>query len=148
MPANEADALLRILQFAISPAVLVSAVALLLGPATLRLGRAIDRCRSLARELESAAGPLPGKLEQLRIVHGRAHLLRRCIACYGGSLFLSCLIVLLLFLRVRLGWRVEPLVLGAFGLDLLSLMAGAAFFLGDLAVGLRALDIEVAPHLD
>lgn len=147
MPEADADSLLRILQFAISPAVLVSAVGLLLGPAIVRLGRAIDRCRSLGRELENAHVEPPGKREQLRIVHERAHLLRRCILCYGGSLFLSCLIVLLLFVKVLLGWKVGAAVVAAFGLDVLSLMAGAAFFLQDLTVGLRAVDIEVAPHL-
>lgn len=148
MPEADADSLLRVLQFAISPAVLVSAVGLLLGPATIRLGRAIDRCRSLGRELETAEAARPGKREQLRIVHERAHLLRRCIVCYGGSLFLSCLIVLLLFVQALLGWKVGPAVLLALGLDILTLMAGAAFFLQDLTVGLRAVDIEVAPHLE
>lgn len=141
------DELLHVLQFAISPAVLVTAVGLLMGPATVRLGRAIDRCRSLCRELESAGAGMAGKREQLRIVHERAHLLRRCIACYAGSLFLSCLIVLLLFLKVLFGWDIGAAVVVAFGLNVLSLMAGAALFLLDLVVGLRALDIEVAPHL-
>lgn len=93
--------MLRILQFAISPAVLVSAVG----------------------------------------------LLRRCITCYAASLFLSCLIVLLLFLKVLAGWSAAWLVVCAFGLDVLALMAGAAFFLLDVSVALRALDIEVATHL-
>lgn len=144
---SEADELLRVLQYAISPAVLVSAVGLLLGPATLRLGRAIDRCRSLGRELENSHVEVPSKREQLRIVHERAHLLRRCIVCYGGSLFLSCLIVLLLFVQTLLGWKIGPVILVALGLDILTLMAGAAFFLLDLTLGLRAVDIEVAPHL-
>jgi hypothetical protein len=146
MDAGAPDQLLHVLQFAISPAVLVTAVGLLLGPATVRLGRAIDRCRSLGRELETASDRA-GKLEQLRIVHGRAHMLRRCIACYAGSLFLSCLIVLLLFLKVLLGWDIGAAVVAAFGLNVLALMGGAALFLLDLVVGLRALDIEVAPHL-
>lgn len=141
------EELLRVLQFAISPAVLVTAVGLLLGPATTRLGRAIDRSRTLARELEGAAAPHPGKLEQLRIVHERAHTLRRCITCYGASLFLSCLIVLLLFTRAALGWKVDMMVVLVFGLDVCTLMAGAGFFLVDLVAGLRALDIEVSPHL-
>ena len=148
MPETDADSLLKILQFAISPAVLVTAVGLLLGPSMTRLCRAIDRCRSLGRELESApeADRAP-KLEQLRIVHARAHLLRVSISFYGASLFLSCLMVLLMFLKVLAGWRVGSLVVGVFGLDVACLMAGAAYFLIDLSHGLKALDIEVAPHL-
>lgn len=148
MPETDADSLLKILQFAISPAVLVTAVGLLLGPSMTRLGRAIDRCRSLGRELEAApeSGRAP-KLEQLRIVHARAHLLRVSISFYGASLFLSCLMVLLMFLKVLAGWRVGSLVVAVFGLDVACLMAGAGYFLLDLSHGLKALDIEVAPHL-
>lgn len=150
MPEPGADALLSMLQFAISPAVLVTAVGLLLGPAVARLGRAIDRCRSLSRELQGGGDAPPAgarRLEQLRIVLRRAHWLRLCITCYAASLFLSCLIVLLLFLKTLAGWRVAWLVVAVFGLDVLALMAGAAFFLRDVAVALRALDIEVEPHL-
>lgn len=147
MPETDADSLLRILQFSISPAVLVTAVGLLLGPSMTRLGRAIDRCRSLGRELDAAAGNLAPKLEQLRIVHERAHLLRVSIFFYGASLFLSCLMVLLLFLKVLAGWRVGSLVVALFGLNIASLMAGVAYFLLDLSLGLKALDIEVEPHL-
>lgn len=148
MPETDADSLLKILQFAVSPAVLVTAVGLLLGPSMTRLGRAIDRCRSLGRELESAPKDARApKLEQLRIVHARAHLLRVSITFYGASLFLSCAMVVLLFLKVLAGWRVGTFVVLLFGLDIAALMAGAGFFLLDLSHGLKALDIEVAPHL-
>lgn len=148
VPETEADSLLRILQFSISPAVLVTAVGLLLGPSMTRLGRAIDRCRSLGRELESAEALRAPKLEQLRIVLRRAHWLRISITFYGASLFLSCLMVLLMFLKVLAGWRVGTLVVALFALDVLALMAGAAYFLLDLSLGLKALDIEVGPHLN
>ncbi|MDX6768565.1 MAG: DUF2721 domain-containing protein [Elusimicrobiota bacterium] len=147
MPEAAPDSLLSILQFTISPAVLVTAVSLLLGPSITRLGRAIDRARALSRELEAGAGERGAKLEQLRLVHQRAHWLRWSITCYGASVFLSCLMVFLMFVKVLAGWKVSTAVLVLLGLDIFALMAGAAFFLLDLSLGLRALDIEVAPHL-
>ena len=148
-PEPDGETLLKILQFSISPAVLVSAVGLLLGPATNRLGRAIDRCRSLGRELANPAVADRARLhDQLLITLKRAHWLQGCISLFGASLFLSCLMVFLLFLKILAGWAVGGLVVGAFALDVLSLMAGVAYFLLDLSLGLKALGIEVGPHLD
>lgn len=144
----DTETLLRILQFSISPAVLVSAVGLLLSPATNRLGRAIDRSRALGRELEGTSGSARAPLvEQLRIMTRRTRRLQTCISLFGASLFLSCLMVFLLFLKVLAGWAVGGAVVTAFAADVLSLMAGVAYFLVDISLGLKALDIEVAPHL-
>ena len=148
MPEADPETLARVLQFAISPAVLVTAVGLLLGPATARLGRAIDRCRSLGRELDNPAAKNREQLhEQLVITIKRAHWLQGCITLYGASLFLSCLLVFLLFLKILAGWPVGTLAVAAFALDVAALMGGVAYFLLDLSLGLRALGIELAPHL-
>ncbi len=148
LPEADTDTLARVLQFSISPAVLVSAVGLLLMSATSRLGRAIDRCRSLGRELAAPAAAARAALqEQLDITHKRAHWLQRSITLFGASLFLSCLMVFLLFLKILAGWPVGGLVVAAFALDVLALMAGVACFLRDLTLGLLALDIELSPHL-
>ncbi|MDP3543536.1 MAG: DUF2721 domain-containing protein [Elusimicrobiota bacterium] len=147
LPEADTDTLARVLQFAISPAVLVSAVGLLLMSATNRLGRAIDRCRSLGRELAVTAAGREALQEQLNITHERAHWLQRSITLFGASLFLSCLMVFLLFLKILAGWPVGGLIVAAFALDVLALMAGVACFLRDLTLGLLALDIELSPHL-
>jgi hypothetical protein len=148
IPEADHETLARVLQFAISPAVLVSAVGLLMMSATTRLGRAIDRCRSLGRELGNPDAKGRVELqEQLVITHKRAHWLQHCITLFGTSLFLSCLMVFLLFLKILAGWPVGSLVVGAFALDVLALMAGVGCFLRDLSLGLLALDIELGPHL-
>lgn len=148
LPETDPETLARVLQFSVSPAVLISAVGLMLLSATNRLGRAIDRCRALGREISTtpAAGRAPLD-EQLAITLTRAHRLQRCITAFGASVFLSFLMIFLLFLKILAGWPVEWLVLAAFTLDALALMAGVAWFLLDLSMGLKALDIEVAPHL-
>ncbi|MDD5305265.1 MAG: DUF2721 domain-containing protein [Elusimicrobia bacterium] len=148
IPEADSETLARVLQFAISPAVLVSAVGLLLLSATNRLGRSVDRCRALGRELDNPAAKNRAQLdEQLVITLKRAHWLQHCITWFGASLFLSCLMVFLLFLKILAGWPVGSLVVAAFALDVLALMSGVACFLLDLSLGLSALDIELAPHL-
>ena len=81
------------------------------------------------------------------ITHKRAHWLQHCITLFGTSLFLSCLMVFLLFLKILAGWPVGSLVVAVFALDVLALMSGVACFLRDLSLGLLALDIELSPHL-
>jgi hypothetical protein len=148
LPEPDGETLLRILQFSVSPAVLVSAAALLLSPAVQRLGRAIDRCRALVRELDAPAAPRRDNLQrQLRLVHARAQRLKTAITCYGASLFLSCLMVFTLFLKVLAGWQIARFAVAVFALDVLALVAGTAYFLLDLTMGLQALDLEVEPHL-
>ena len=56
-------------------------------------------------------------------------------------------VVFLLFLKILAGWSVGALVVGTFALDVLALMGGVTYFLLDLSLGLKALDIEVSPHL-
>ncbi|PIR15546.1 MAG: hypothetical protein COV48_13715 [Elusimicrobia bacterium CG11_big_fil_rev_8_21_14_0_20_64_6] len=148
IPEADPETLARVLQFAISPAVLVSAVGLLLLSATNRLGRSVDRCRCLDRELDNPGSKNAVQLkEQLVIMSRRAHLLRDCIILFSASLFMSCLMVFLLFLKILAGWPVGSLVVAVFTLDVLALMIGMAFFLFDLSLGLKALDIELSPHL-
>lgn len=148
LPEPDGETLLRILQFSVSPAVLVSAAALLVSPAVARLGRAIDRCRALVRELDAPNPPhRENRLRQLALVHARAQRLRVAITFYGASLFLSCLMVFLLFLKVLAGWQVARATVAVFALDVVALMAGTAYFLLDLTMGLQALELEVEPHL-
>jgi hypothetical protein len=143
-----AESLSRILQFSITPVVLISAVGLLLLSLSNRFGRAIDRSRDLGRALDgmNEADRAPVR-EQLRIVVSRAHWLRRSITLVAASLFLSCLMIFLMFLEILAGWTMGAAIMLAFALDILALIAAIGFFLLELQLALKALEIEVAPHL-
>ena len=69
--------IIPVLQVAIGPVILISGVGLLLLTMTNRLGRAIDRARQLAGELQKPANQnREHMLEQVAIIYRRARLLR------------------------------------------------------------------------
>lgn len=141
--------LTHILQFAISPVVLISAVGLLLLTVTNRFGRAIDRSRTLVGEIMATEARKRGPLqEQLRILMKRSGWLQRSITLIAASLFLSGLMIFVMFLKVLAGWPVGGLIVFVFALDVLALIGSMVYFLMELFLALEAVRIEVGPALD
>ena len=138
----------KLLQFSISPVVLISSVGLLLLSVTNRLGRTIDRSRALARELDGAAvETLDVQQKQLVILLQRAEYLRFSVTLIVASVFFSCLMILVLFFQVFLALRIEILVLVLFCLSIFSMLGSVIYFFVDVIMALNALKIEVARHL-
>jgi len=149
LASDGAESLSRVLQFSISPVVLISAVGLLLLTVTNRFGRTIDRSRTLVVEImgteKSRRGPLQ---EQLRILLKRSEWLQRAITLIAASLFLSGLMIFLMFLKIIAGWPVTLAIIAAFALNVLALISAIVYFLMELFLALEALRIEVGPALD
>ncbi|HWB59261.1 MAG TPA: DUF2721 domain-containing protein [Chthoniobacteraceae bacterium] len=149
MNAMNAESFTKLLQFSVSPVVLVSGVGLLLLSVTNRLGRAIDRSRILARELDDGnAADERRAREQLRIMVRRAGFLRVSVSAMVASIFFSCLMVLCLFVLEFFEVPCQYGILAAFGLGLLSLLCSMLYLLMDIYLSLKALKIEVARHLE
>lgn len=139
----------KLLQLSVSPVVLISGVGLLLLSVTNRLGRAIDRSRAIADQLdeEGANAAREGK-EQLRIIVRRAKYLRISVSLIVLSIFFSCLMILFLFLLIFFSLHWELLVLMAFCLGLVSLLTAMIYLLADVYLSLKALKYEVTRHLE
>lgn len=138
----------KLMQLSVSPAVLISGVGLLLLSVTNRLGRAIDRSRVCVKELDHAEGARrEEQLDQLRILLRRAGLLRTSVCMLVGSIFFSCLMILLLFLKGFGGVHAEMALVLAFLLNLVVLLGSVAFLLADVFLSLKALRIEVSRHV-
>ena len=143
-----AESFTRLLQFSVSPVVLISGVGLLLLSVTNRLGRAIDRSRILARELDDEkTDPSREAAGQLRIMLARAGFLRISVSGMVASIFFSCVMILCLFVLEFFEVHLEYGVLGAFCLGLVSLLVSMLYLLMDVYLSLKALKIEVARHL-
>jgi hypothetical protein len=143
------ESVARVLQYSISPVVLISAVGLMLLTLTNRFARAIDRSRDLGRAVEKAEPAARGPYqEQLRIVLRRAHWLQNSIVLVVVSLILSCLMIFLMFLKILAGWPVGGAIIAAFGLNVLALIGSLVYFTLDLFFAVEALEIEVSRHLE
>ncbi len=136
--------IIPVIQTAIGPVILISGVGLLLLSLTNRLGRIVDRSRSLARELPAAAdAERPHLSAQLPVLYRRARILRLAIILSTTSVLLAALLVIFLFLGAVLHWEVAPLVIGCFILCMATLIASLFAFLLELQASLRALHIEL-----
>jgi len=91
------EQIIPILQLAIGPVIVISGVGLVLLSMTNRLGRVIDRSRSLAESIRHVTnGEVQGIKRQLRILMRRARLLRTAIAFASVSVLLAAFLVIAL----------------------------------------------------
>jgi hypothetical protein len=141
--------LVAILTASIAPVIVISGVGLLLLSMTNSYGRVILRARELTREIDAVADEARrGVLrEQVRIIYSRARTIRRAITFAAVSILFVSVTVLTLFagqvLHVDVGYIAVP----CFGLCLLSLLVSMYFFIQDMTVSLKALELEVSSYI-
>jgi hypothetical protein len=136
--------LIPVLQMAVGPVVLISGVGLLILSLTNRLGRVVDRGRSLARDLRDNSTTKPSTMtEQLHILSRRARLLQRSIVfAVLCVLFAAILIITLFFFaafKIEAAWLIGVL----FGAALGSLIVSLVFFLQELNHSLIAFHLDI-----
>jgi hypothetical protein len=136
--------LIPVLQISIGPVVLISGIGLLILSMTSRLGRVIDRGRSLARELPDLPAQLHSQVKaQLVILSHRAILLRQSITFATISVLLAVALIIVLFvtaiLHLEVAWLILLLFMGSMGSLIVSLIA----FLQDLNQSLIAFKLDI-----
>ena len=136
--------LIPVLQVAVGPAVLVSGVGLLILSLTNRLGRVVDRGRSLARELRENPQPNNTNADtQLHILSYRANLLQRAIIFAVLCVLFAAILIITLFITAALKfedvWLIGALFVGA----LVSLIVSLISFLQELHQSLTAFYMDI-----
>jgi hypothetical protein len=116
---------------------------------TNRLGRVIDRVRTLHRELPAASSTERDLIfAQVRILDKRANLLRQAIIWGSISVLLVALLIITLFLgailRLDAGWLVLILFSGC----LITLIVSLLTFIRDINQTLYALRLELEEFVD
>jgi len=135
---------LPVIQLAISPMILMTGVGGLMLTLTNRMGRIVDRTRSLAEKVRGAAAPDRVHFEsQLEIMWRRARMIRQAVTFAGLAMLLACLLVVVIFIdaSVHREFGVELVV--TFLASVLCLIAALVNFLRDIWVSLHALRVEV-----
>ena len=140
----------QILTASIAPVIVISGVGLLLLSISNRYGRAIDRVRSLAREMSESDPESPRRrhlAEQLRLTDDRAHILKRSMLYASVCIFFVSLTILSLFAEQLLGLQRDFLALPCFALCLVCLVVSMYFSIRDITVSLAALELEVRERM-
>lgn len=142
--ATSLNEIVPVLQVAIGPVILISGVGLLLLTMTNRLGRAIDRARQLARELQQPDSPQREHvLEQIGIIYRRARLLRLTIALAGLSVLLAAVLIVTLFLTAWFNWDNGVVISMVFIACMTVLVGSLLTFIFDIHLALVALRLEI-----
>jgi len=144
MAATSLHELVPVLQVAIGPVILISGVGLLLLTMTNRLGRAIDRARSLARDLQERREPdREPVLAQVAIIYRRARLIRLTIALAALSVLLAAVLIIALFLSALMKWDQGLSIILIFIACMGSLITSLITFIYDIHLSLVALKLEL-----
>jgi hypothetical protein len=142
------NAILPLIQLSISPVILISGLGALVISMTTRMGRIVDRSRTLAGLVRQAKGEERTHIEhQLEIMFRRARLMRLAMTLVISSIFTSGLLIMILFVGQVLEVRVANVTLGVFMLSVVLMLGGMAAFIRDVFVSLQALDLEVTRAL-
>jgi hypothetical protein len=144
MENPNSSALLPVIQLAITPVILISGVGALMLTLTNRMGRIVDRTRTLAEKVRTAASVDRAHYEtQLGILWRRAKLIRVAVTLAGLSMLISCVLVMAIFADASMARDFgAPLVVMFLG-SVICLAAALIAFLRDVWMSLWALRLEV-----
>ena len=136
--------LIRILSASIAPVIVISGVGLVLLSMTNRYSHVIDRARELIRDLDAQDDQHRKLLaNQVQIIYRRARVLRLAIMLSSASILFVALTVLALFAGQLIGATIDYVSVPCFGLCLLGLLGSLFFFIRDVTISLRALELEI-----
>lgn len=121
----------QVIQMAVAPVFLLAGIAGLLGVMTNRLGRVIDRARSLARGERNATSDQETALirQENRNLLQRGRCINLAIAFAGSSALLVCLVIMALFTAGLVGLNFSTVVAVIFIISMMLLIVALSFFL-------------------
>jgi len=127
----------KIIQLSIAPVFMLSGVGTHLVVLTNRLGRIIDRSRSLEAQLSLEALVLELELDEL---YARSHLINRSITLACLCALFICLVIGALFAGDAMNLELSRLIAALFVLGILSLVGSFVYFLREIFVATRTLE--------
>lgn len=129
----------RVIQLAVAPVFLLTAIATLINTLNLRLGRIVDRRRVVQERLlaRSSVGDEAAARESA-MLQRRSALVYYAIFCAVLSALLVCLVVAGAFLGALLGVDLARSVAVTFVTAMLAMIAGLGLFLREVFLAVRS----------
>ena len=130
----------HVIQLAITPVFLLTAVGTLLNVLVNRLGRSVDRRRLLTAELtvlqstllDSARGELAFVARRVKLIYSAILLAVLCA-------LLICVLIAIAFLDALLAWDLSQLVAILFVLAMVALIGSLGLFLREIYLGVNTI---------
>ena len=132
------------IQLSVAPVFLLAGVGAFLNVVTSRLGRAVDRARTLEEKLIDCrdGADAPRIRDELQALDRRMALAQRSIVLFSFSALLVCVLVAALFVadfsNLPFGMVVGLLFVGA----MIALIGGLALFLAEVSIATRMLRVR------
>jgi hypothetical protein len=135
MPLNFGD-VTHVIQLAIAPVFLLTAVGTLINVLVNRLGRSVDRRRTLVAELAALQGAVAAAADaELVYVHRRVRLVYTAIFLAVTSALCICLLIAIAFFDALIAADLSQLVAVLFIMSMLALIASLSLFLREVYLG-------------
>ena len=132
----------HVIQLAVAPVFLLTGIGAILAVMTNRLGRIIDRARTLETRLEEAAAEDAAYIElDLETLARRARLIGPAITLCTGTALLISTVIAVLFLGAVLRFDASIVVALLFVAAMLTFFLGLLWFLREILLATRALRI-------
>jgi len=130
----------HLIQVALTPIFLISAIGVTLNVLTNRLARIVDRAREAEERLNTGTH---GRAvhRQLRVLARRARYINAAITLITISALLISLVVVMLFVNAFLRWDLPQLIAILFILSMLALAAALLTFLIEVRIATKTLRI-------
>ncbi len=142
-PISSITSVSHVIQLAIAPVFLLSGVGAILAVLINRLGRIVDRYRSLenGKPKAEAQGVMVADIE-MRILSRRARLIHWAISlCTVGALFI-CIVIAMLFVGSMLQVGVSQAIALMFVAAMLALIAGLLSFLREITLATGSIHVQ------
>lgn len=132
---NHLGDIARVIQLAVAPVFLLTAIATLINALNTRLGRIVDRRRIVLGRGEAGQPADEATAEELALLARRSRLVYFAIFCVVLSGLLVCLVVAGAFIGALVAIDLSRLVAATFVLSMLAMIAGLALFLREIYLG-------------
>ena len=147
MPTNSLQTIdiAHLIQIALTPIFLISAIGVTLNVFTNRLARIVDRARAMEDRLR-AVQHTPGARAlqvQLRVMARRSRLMNASITLITLSALFIALVVVMLFLNAFVRWELSAFIACLFILSMLTLAGALLSFLIEVRIATNALRIGI-----
>ena len=133
----------HLIQVALTPIFLISAIGVTLNVFTSRLARIVDRARSMEKDVSRPDYNPEGRdlHAALVVMASRARLMNRAITLITLSALFIALVVVMLFVNAFLRWDLAVFIACMFILSMLSLAAALLAFLIEVRLATNSLQI-------
>lgn len=126
----------RVIQLAVAPVFLLTAIATLINAMNTRLGRIVDRQRVVQARLHDSGQP--EALTELAALARRTRLVYYSIFCSVFAALLVCLVVAGAFLGALVAVNLSRMVAALFIAAMLAIIAALGLFLREIYLAVRA----------